>query len=167
MQTLNLDTREYEVQADAVTQKICLCDGLSTSTLLKNGLLTDREDKAVAICPGPNLAWFSRTYSLEELVGHIYGKTDLLVGVNRPNMFVNELNLYVEYYNKEQEIYLKNPTPKKLKYLQKFAEQLLVGIDYYKTLLGDLSESVSYREEMASQLIESEETIHEHAVEFA
>lgn len=83
LKSLNLDSQSYEAQAEAVTQKICLCDGLSTSTLLKNNLLTDREDKVV-ICPGPNLAWFSRTYSLEELVGHIYGKTDLLAGLKRP-----------------------------------------------------------------------------------
>ena len=164
---LNLDSQAYEAQADAVTQKICLCDGLSTSTLLKNNLLTDREDKAVAICPGPNLAWFSRTYSLEELVGHIYGKNDLLAGVDRPNMFVNELKLYVDYYRKEREIYLLNPTPKKLKYLQKFAEQILVGIDYYKTLAQDLTdESEEYRREMQDQLIASEEQVREHATEF-
>lgn len=167
LKTLNLDTKEYEAQVDAVTQKICLCDGLSTSALLKNNLLTDREDKAVAICPGPNLAWFSRTYSLEELVGHIYGKTDLLDGVKRPNMFINELNLYVEYYNKEREIYLKNPGPKKLKYLQKFAEQVLVGIDYYKTLVEDLTaESEEYRQEIKDQLAASEDQVKEYVVEF-
>lgn len=168
LKSLNLDAQEYETQADAVTQKLCLCDGLSTSTLLKNNLLAPREDKAVAICPGPNLAWFSSTYSLEELVGHIYGKTDLLAGVKRPNLFINELNLYVEYYNKEREVYLKNPTPKKLKYLQKFAEQILVGIDYYKTLVENFTdESEEYRQEMQEQLIFSEEQVREYVMEFA
>ncbi len=167
LKSLNLDPQEYEVQVDAVTQKLCLCDGLSASTLLKNRLLSAREDKAVAICPGPNLAWFSRICSLEEMVGHIYGKTDLLAGVKRPNMFVNELNLYVEYYHKEREIYQKNPTPKKLKNLQKFAEQLLLGIDYYKTLLGDLADSEENREAMSVQLAESEEKIKESEVAFA
>lgn len=168
LKSLNLDAQEYDAQADAVTQKICLCDGLSTSTLLKNSLLTPREDKAVAICPGPNLAWFSRTYSLEELVGHIYGKTDLLAGVKRPNLFINELNLYVEYYNKGREVYSKNPTPKKLKYLQKFAQQILVGIDYYSTLVECLTqESEDYRQEMKGQLAVSEEQVRGFVVEFA
>ena len=168
LKSLNLDTQEYAAQADAIAQKICLCDGLSTSTLLKNNLLTDREAKAVAICPGPNLAWFSRTYSLEELVGHIYGKNDLLAGVKRPNMFVNELNLYVEYYHKEREMYLKNPSPKQLKYLQKFAEQVLIGIDYYKILVEALTnESKEYRAEMGVQLAASEERVKEYAVKLA
>lgn len=167
LQALNLETPEYEAQADAVTQKVCLCDGLSTSTLLKYNLLSAREEKAVAICPGPNLAWFSRAYSLVEMVGHIYGKIDLLAGVQRPNMFVNELHLYVDYYDKKRGIHQKNPTPKGLKSLQKFAEQLLAGIDYYKALIGDLSDSASEREQMAAQLIESEEKIQEYAVEFA
>lgn len=167
LQTLNLDAPEYEAQADTVTQKVCLCDGLSTSTLIKHGLLSARENQAVSICPGPNLAWFSRVYSLEEMVGHIYGKTDLLAGVQRPNMFVNELNLYVDYYNKERAVYEKNPSPKKLKSLQKFGEQLLIGIDYYKALLSDLSDSTREREQMASQLIESEEKIQEYAMAFA
>lgn len=168
LKSLNLNAREYEAQADAVTQKLCLCDGLSTSTLLKNNLLTPREDKAVAICPGPNLAWFSSTYSLEELVGHIYGKTDLLAGVKRPNLFINELNLYVEYYTKEREVYLNNPTPKKLKYLQKFAEQILVGIDYYNTLVEEFTdESEEYRREMKVQLTASEEQVRDYAMEFA
>lgn len=168
LSTLNLDAREYEAQADAVTQKLCLCDGLSTSTLLKNNLLSSREDKAVAICPGPNLAWFSDTYTLEELVGHIYGKTDLLAGVKRPNLFINELNLYVEYYTKEREIYLKNPIPKKWKYLQNFAKQILVGIDYYKTLVDDFTdESEAYRQEMMDQLATSEEQVRGFVMEFA
>lgn len=168
LKTLNLEAQEYEAQADAVTQKLCLCDGLSISTLLKNNLLSPREDKAVAICPGPNLAWFSRTYSLEELVGHIYGKTDLLAGVKRPNLFINELNLYVEYYTKEREVYLNNPTPKKLKYLQKFAEQILVGIDYYKVLVDDFTdESEAYRQEMKDQLATSEEQVRGFVMEFA
>lgn len=83
-------------------------------------------------------------------------------------MFVNELKLYVDYYWKEREIYFLNPTPKKLKYLQKFAEQVLVGIDYYKVLLGYLSnESEEYRREMGIQLAASEEQVNEYVGEFA
>ncbi|GHB52473.1 hypothetical protein [Persicitalea jodogahamensis] len=168
LKSLNLEAQEYEIQANAITQKICLCDGLSTSTLLKNNLLAPRENKSVAICPGPNLAWFSRTYSLEEMAGHIYGKTDLLAGVKRPNMFINELTLYVEYYIKERGVYTKNPTPKKLKYLQKFAGQILAGIDYYRALVEELTnETDEYRREMQNQLVISEDQVRECVMEFA
>ncbi len=59
-----------------------------------------RKQHAVAICPGPNLAFFSRVHSLEEMVGHIYGRVQGLVAHDRPNMFVNELRLNIDYFKK-------------------------------------------------------------------
>jgi hypothetical protein len=144
---------DYEAQFNAITEKLCLCDGLSTSTLLKNNLLTRRENQAVSICPGPNLAWFSKVYSLDEMVGHIYGKVNLLNKVNRPNMFINELNLYVDYYKKDFESNANTLNEKKKKYLIKFKEQLLNGIDYYKELIPRLTrQTVVYKAEMIGQL---------------
>ncbi|CAG4994721.1 hypothetical protein DYBT9275_01452 [Dyadobacter sp. CECT 9275] len=144
---------DYEAQISAVTAKLCLCEGLSTSALLKNDLLARRENHAVAICPGPNLAWFSKVYSLDEMVRHIYGKLNLLAGVQRPNMFINELNLYVAHYQKELEIQARKMNDKKTKYLQKFREQLLSGIEYYKELIPQFpGQSFEYQREMFSQL---------------
>ncbi|GLU50584.1 hypothetical protein [Dyadobacter frigoris] len=144
---------DYEEQFNAITEKLCLCDGLSTSTLLKNHLLKPRENTAVSICPGPNLAWFSKVYSLDEIVKHIYGKIDLLSKVNRPNMFVNELNLYVDYYKKDLEANAQKLNEKKRKYLIKFKEQLLVGIDYYKELVPKITnQTLAYKAEMIGQL---------------
>jgi hypothetical protein len=144
---------DYDQQFNAITEKLCLCEGLSTSTLLKNKLLTPRENHAVSICPGPNLAWFSKVYSLDEMVKHIYGKLDLLGNVSRPNMFINELNLYVEHYRKDIERQAQATNDKKKKYLQKFKDQLLVGIEYYKELIPQLTNQTNvYREEMFLQL---------------
>ena len=153
LQALNLSTSEYEEQVSAVTEKLCLCDGLSTSTLIKNNLLKPKESRAVSICPGPNLAWFSKVYSLDEMVNHIYGKVNLLTNVTRPNMFINELNLYIEHYQKDLEAHAKQFTDKKQKYLLKFKEQLLVGIQYYKELIPQLTNQASaYKQEMIEQL---------------
>lgn len=153
LQTAQLSSQEYERQYQAVTEKLCLCDGLSTSTLKKHGLLAPRENHAVSICPGPNLAWFSKVYSLDEMVNHIYGKLDLLSQVSRPNMFINELSLYVEHYRKDIEMQANDLNDKKKKYLQKFKDQLLAGIDYYRGLIPRLSQHThAYREEMFSQL---------------
>lgn len=144
---------DYEDQFNAITEKLCLCDGLSTSTLLKNHLLKPRENTAVSICPGPNLAWFSKVYSLDEMVKHIYGKIDLLSKVSRPNMFINELNLYVDYYKKDLEASAEKLNEKKRKYLVKFKEQLLVGIDYYKELVPKITnQTMGYKAEMIGQL---------------
>lgn len=168
LQTIEPKPADYEDQFNAITEKLCLCDGLSTSTLLKNNLLTSRENKSVSICPGPNLAWFSKVYSLDEMVRHIYGKIDLLSKVNRPNMFINELNLYVDYYKKDLETNAQKLNDKKKKYLLKFKEQLLIGIEYYKELVPKFTNhTMAYKAEMLGQLRGIEMELRELGVETA
>jgi hypothetical protein len=52
----------------------------------------------VAICPGPNLAYFSRKLSLHDMVDHIYGRKNVIERNDRPHMFVKELRLYLKYF---------------------------------------------------------------------
>jgi len=159
---------DFQEQFTLITEKLCLCDGLSTSALLKNNLIKPRENKAVSICPGPNLAWFSQIYSLDEMVNHIYGKVDLLSQVKRPNMFINELNLYLEYYKKDVEMNAKKLNEKKKKYLQKFSEQLMIGIDYYKNLIPQfVDQTQAYRDEMICQLRNIETELVQYKLEIA
>ena len=54
-----------------------------------------------AVCCGPNIVNFSRIATLEEMVGHIYGRISLLSGADRPHMFLRELALYVDYLRNE------------------------------------------------------------------
>ncbi|MGG7665434.1 hypothetical protein [Dyadobacter sp. BHUBP1] len=154
-QLLALDPQptDLQMQINAVTEKLCLCEGLSTAALIKNHLTKPRENSAVAICPGPNLAWFSGIYSLDEMVGHIYGKIDLLSKQLRPNMFINELNLYVDYLKKDVERHAAALNDKKAKYFSKFRANLLEGINYYKKLIPEITnQTVAYRQEMMVQL---------------
>lgn len=153
----NPQPADLQMQISAVTEKLCLCDGLSTAALIKNDLIKPRENNAVAICPGPNLAWFSGIYTLDEMVGHIYGKIDLLAKQLRPNMFVNELNLYVDYLKKDIERHTAALSDKKVKYFSKFRSNLLEGINYYKKLIPEITnQTVAYRQEMMAQLEEVE-----------
>jgi hypothetical protein len=153
LQAIEPRPADLQKQIDAVTEKLCLCDGLSTAALMKNHLIKPRENNAVAICPGPNLAWFSGIYSLDEMVGHIYGKIDLLAKHLRPNMFVNELNLYVDYLKKDIERHAAALNDKKAKYFSKFRTNLLEGISYYKKLIPEITnQTVAYRQEMMAQL---------------
>ncbi len=157
LQALQPQPADLQTQIDAVTEKLCLCDGLSTAALIKNHLVKPRENNAVAICPGPNLAWFSGIYSLDEMVGHIYGKIDLLAKQLRPNMFINELNLYVDYLKKDIERQAATLNDKKAKYFAKFRTNLLEGINYYKKLIPEITnQTVAYRQEMMAQLEEVE-----------
>ncbi|RZJ49578.1 MAG: hypothetical protein EOO44_18015, partial [Flavobacterium sp.] len=106
LKTKELPIATYEKQLERITEKVCLCEGLCSSTYQSIGILKPKESKAVAICPGPNLAYFNRIYSLDEMVGHIYGKIDLLDKVKRPNFFIKELDLYINYFNEELKLFL-------------------------------------------------------------
>lgn len=125
---------EYQKQFDFITEKLCLCQGLVSSVYIKNNIAKPREDVSVAICPGPNTAYFKSIYSLDEMVQHIYGKVDLLKNALRPNLFINELKLYVNYLKKDIETHSRELNDKKAKQLEKFKEQLLLGVDYYNKL---------------------------------
>ncbi len=127
----------YQQKFDAITEKVCLCEGLVNSYYAKNNMLSPKENKAVAICPGPNIAFFKGPYSLEQMVNHIYGKINLLDGVKRPHMFINELKLYIEYLRKDIEANLEVMSAKKEKSLNNFVNQLQNGINYYKDLASD------------------------------
>ena len=157
LQQQNLPEAIYQQHFDAVTEKICLCEGLCSSTYLKNGMLKPKERTAVSICPGPNLAYFSGKYSLKEMVHHIYGKTNLLDTVSRPNLFINELNLYIDYLKKDMAIQLDDWSAKKEKYYTKFKAQLMQGIAYYQHLLPELKKQSNMAiSEMQQQLQQAE-----------
>ncbi|SKB30070.1 hypothetical protein [Daejeonella lutea] len=120
-----------------ITEKVCLCQGLVSSVYIKNGMVKAKENRAVTICPGPNTAYFRDIYSLDEMVKHIYGKLNLLEGISRPNMFINEIRLYINYLRNDTETNLRDISDKKIKQLEKFKEQLLKGINYYESMLSD------------------------------
>jgi hypothetical protein len=138
IQALALPKEEYDEQFNTVTEKICLCEGLCSSTYIKYDMVKRKENKAVAICPGPNLAYFTRSYSLDEMVMHIYGKIDLLKNVQRPNMFIKEIDLYIDYLKTDIQNHFKDLTEKKKRSLHKFKLQLQEGLNYYKGLFEQL-----------------------------
>ena len=157
LQNAGLPEDEYRKQADAVMEKLCLCEGLVTAAYIKNNISRKKNTTAVAVCPGPNLAYFSRVFSLDEMVGHIYGKLNLLMNTGRSNMFINELNLYLDYLKKDIETNLQELTDKKLKYFTKFKEQLQNGIQYYKELIPRITnQTEAYRLKMMDELHEIE-----------
>lgn len=159
-QAVTLTKEKYQQLFENITEKVCLCEGLCASTYLKLGITKPKESKAVSICPGPNIAFFSGKYSLKEMINHIYGKENLLEGVNRPNLFVNELQLYVDYLRKDIAAQLDELNTKKEKYFAKFKSQLLNGINYYKELIPELKLQGNLAvEEMMAQLLQAEKNL--------
>jgi hypothetical protein len=160
LQTLELPEADYEQQYQTITEKICLCEGLCAATYLKYDLLKPKESKAVAICPGPNLAYFSRSYSLDEMVKHIYGANDLLGRVKRPHMFIKELHLYIDYLQSDLQAQIKDLNDKKRKQFTKFKLQLQEGIAYYKLLFTESTNQTSqFLQEWVRELTISEEQL--------
>ncbi len=146
LDALELPKEEHDTQFKNITDKICLCVGLTASAYIKQGI--DRKDKktAVSICPGPNIAYFSKLFSLEEMIDHIYGKANLIQNNNRSHVFINELNLYLEYLKNDIVESVQTLTSKKEKYLNSFKDQLLEGIAYYKELVPKMTkESLNQR----------------------
>lgn len=130
LQEKALPADQYQAALNAITEKDCLCEGLGASALIKADIPLSHNMSAVTICPGPNLAYFSGVFSLAEMVGHIYGRGNILNALYRPHMFINELHLYIDYFKKRLESNLVM-SAKQEKYLQTFKANLLEGIQYY------------------------------------
>jgi len=136
----NLPEKEYEKRYKKIIDKACICVGLGTPALLVNKIDTKIEGEGVSVCPGPNMAYFSKIKSLSEMTQHIYGKLNL-ANSNRPNMFIKELNLYIDYLKNQYEETKTAMTTKQEKYLQNFAKNLNEGIRYYQNMFEEAKES--------------------------
>ena len=115
---LSLD--EYEKKKNIITEKSCLCVGLANASYLENHIKIKGEPQGVVICPGPNLAYFDKEVSLQEMVQHIYGNANVLGNMHRPNMFINELKMYIDYLKNEIEELAFGISPSQIKKLQSF-----------------------------------------------
>lgn len=127
----SISTTEYNKKKNKITEKSCLCVGLANAAYIENNIKVKGEEQGIVICPGPNLAYFDKEVSLTQMVQHIYGNTTILENNNRPNMFINELKMYVEYLKNELEEIVDKATVSQTKKLQLFKNNLLDGIDYY------------------------------------
>ena len=133
----------YNIEYKRITDKDCLCEGLGATVRIKDEIPLSHKLSAVTICPGPNLAYFSGIFSLKEMTDHIYGRINILNSVYRPNMFVNELALYIDHFRKKIESG-SVLNPKQAKSLNAFKANLLDGIDYYKKMALDLKKETEH-----------------------
>ncbi len=139
LDTKNLNATEYKKQFDAITAKSCLCVGLGTAALVKYDIERRIEGDAVLVCPGPNTAYFNKKTNLEEMCSHIYGRKNIMPFNDRPNMFVKELKLYIDYLKDQVRISIDNMDKKQEKYLNTFISNLREGIKYYKHLFNTVT----------------------------
>ncbi|WP_299701446.1 hypothetical protein [uncultured Pontibacter sp.] len=161
LQGLGLPEAEYKAQEAKVLEKECLCEGLANTALVKLGIARKAvASRPIAICPGPNLAYFSNIFKLQEMVDHIYGRVNVLNSTYRPHVFVNELNMYVQYWKNKKAELQETMTDKQEKYLQSFWQNLQQGIAYYKELVPTLfKDQLEKRVLMLDELLEAEDQL--------
>jgi hypothetical protein len=165
--TLNLDETEYKRRFDAVVIKACICHDLGQPAVIKNAIPT-KVPGFTAVCPGPNLAYFSKVTTLKEMADHIYGRTNLLNDTPRPNMFIKELGMYVDYLKKDIVKSLESINEQKIKYFTEFKNNLLEGIEYYRRLFPQMvDESLEYRTKMLNDLEDCRQQLLAMADEYA
>jgi hypothetical protein len=123
----DITDEEKERRREKVLDKACLCDHLGNGALIDLGILEEHRAPQ-SICPGPNIAWFDREYSLAEMVDHIYGRRESLVTDERPHMFAKEIVLYVDYF--EDLISQFDGSKGELKKLKRFKNNLEDGMNY-------------------------------------
>ena len=137
LQSLHLPEPEYKKQLNEVLDKECLCIGLSNAAATNYNQTFIKKLNAVNICPGPNIVNFSKVVSLQTMIDHIYGRRNILTNTNRPNMFIAELNLYIDYLKEQlEDDFHTEQFAKKKKYFASFYQNLWDGITYYRQLPG-------------------------------
>lgn len=133
LKSLQLSPEALQKQYEDIVSKECLCIGLMNTVVHTYDLPPVKKLEAVTICPGPNIAYFSKVVRLQEMVDHIYGRTNLVLREDRPHMFIKELLLNVDYFQEQiGETHLWNE--KVAKELSSFGRQLLEGIEYYRAM---------------------------------
>jgi hypothetical protein len=132
----NLTEAQREAIRESILSKSCICHDLAGGATLKLGI---DPIATPAICCGPNIVNFSKIATLEEMVGHIYGRLSIMTNPNRPHMFLCELSLYILHLRNELKSYaigLCSSTPG---YFHEFKENLLSGIEHYRHLADELA----------------------------
>lgn len=148
---------------EEITEKACLCVGLANAAYIDNGIQVKGENKGVVICPGPNLAYFNKEVSLDQMIRHIYGNENILSSADRPNFFVNELKMYLDYYKKGL-LNAATLNSSEIKKWEGFKENILSGITYYEHLFNNTSFFAPQAEQTLLQFKKFKEVILNHSV---
>jgi hypothetical protein len=142
----------FEKKKNSITEKACLCVGLANASYLENDIKIKGQAQGVIICPGPNMAYFYHEVSLSKMVQHIYGNASVLTVKNRPNLFVKELKMYLDYLKNEIEVVSEEITAAQIKKWHSFKNNLIEGIGYYQSLFLSITFFESSVNEIKSQL---------------
>ncbi|TRX29379.1 hypothetical protein FNW25_02420 [Flavobacterium franklandianum] len=135
-----------------ITEKACLCVGLANASYLENDIKITGQSQGVIICPGPNMAYFDKEVSLSEMVRHIYGNFNVMTDVNRPNLFIKELKMYIDYLKNDIKNISTEINASQLKKIKAFKSNLLEGIAFYQNFFANTNYFENSIKEIQNQL---------------
>lgn len=138
---------QLDSRTNSVLAKSCICHDLAGNATLKLGI---DKDARPAVCCGPNIVNFAKVATLEEMVGHIYGRLSLLTASDRPHMFITELSLYVDCLRQELQKTSDGLLSKTAKCFLDFKYNLNTAIEYYRGLAEQFS--LEHRERFLQDL---------------
>lgn len=131
-----LSEKQLPVVREDVVTKSCICHDLAGAAMLVHNI----DSKATpAICCGPGILHYSRTATLDEMVGHIYGRLNLLKDDGRPHMFLKEFELYISYLAGEVDRHSLELPGLQPKQFAEIRENLRRGADYYREHADDIA----------------------------
>ena len=136
----DLSTTAYTSRFKKIVEKSCLCMGLGSATEQIHEIPNESPAKGVSICPGPNMAYFSKIMSLRDITDHIYGRIDMMSNKTRPHMFMKELKLYSDHLKTKIEETQGELNKRQEKYLLSFTENMKEGIEYYHRLFSKMKD---------------------------
>ncbi len=118
-----------------VTEKACICNDLSGGAMLK---LEIDPTATPTVCCGPNIVNFSAVATLEEMIGHIYGRLSITDNPDRPHMFMCEMGLYFDELEKQLNEFEAGVSKCAACYFDKYKKNMAEGIDYYRSIVDEL-----------------------------
>ena len=127
IEMMDISADEKAKLCKKVVEKTCICDHLGNGALITLRIAEEKRSPQ-SICPGPNIEWFGKFYTLKEMVNHIYGRGSSLVSSKRPHMFAKEIVMYVDYF--EKMVADSSLTPGAIKALLEFKNNLEAGLDF-------------------------------------
>jgi hypothetical protein len=154
LSTMGLSDEEFEERKTTVLGKDCLCVGLSNAASLHHNELFLKNNKAVNICPGPNIINFSKIVSLQTMTDHIYGRTNLVTNPDRPHVFITEMAIYFKFLKKELIDGKGDTNDKKRK-------------SYYELFLRNLSDAIAYYQHLYDSALIKKQGFREALEKFA
>ncbi len=154
-----LTEENFEKMKFNITEKACLCVGLANASYLENNIKIKGQEQGVIVCPGPNMAYFDKEVSLAEMVQHIYGNGNVMTDSNRPNLFIKELKMYIDYLKNEIKGTTIDLTAGQIKKWNIFKNNMLEGINFYQNLFSNSNYFQKSIDKMQRQLEEYKESI--------